>query len=203
MSALRVSVFTVGIALLVVVALAYLGAINVAADTPHWAITRALLETARERSIAVRSTDIAVPNLEDPDLLSLGAADYDEMCTVCHLAPGMQDTELRKGLYPQPPLLAHDEPHRGAAQTFWIIKHGIKMTAMPAWGLTHDDHRIWAMVAFVRKLPTLSADRYQALARSAGPHHHHDSHDDQDESTEQTEHSRAEQGEHHDVKEPE
>ena len=38
------------------------------------------------------------------------------------------------------------------AEQFWIIKHGVKMTGMPAWGVTHDDEMLWDVVALVRKL---------------------------------------------------
>ena len=46
-------------------------------------------------------------------------------------------------------------------ELFWILKHGIKMTGMAAWGPTHNDNLIWNMVAFLRKLPGLSAAQYQ------------------------------------------
>jgi hypothetical protein len=45
---------------------------------------------------------------------------------------------------------------------FWTIKHGIKMSAIPAWGKSHDDEAIWNMVAFVRKAPGMSAPDYRA-----------------------------------------
>src|SRR3546814_15521897 len=57
------------------------------------------------------------------------------------------------------------------AQQFWIIKHGIKMTAMPAWGKTHPDPLIWDMVAFVRKLPGMSPTEYKQLVASAPAEH--------------------------------
>jgi ketosteroid isomerase-like protein len=94
------------------------------------------------------------------------------MCTGCHLAPGMKDTEMRTGLYPKPPNLSGKGAHRSAAQQFWIIKHGLKMTAMPAWGLTHEDERLWSMVAFLQKLPELSAAEYQEMIESGEGHHH-------------------------------
>ncbi len=64
-------------------------------------------------------------------------------------------------MYPQPPDLS--KVKRDPAQTFWIIKHGIKMSGMPAWGATHDDARIWAMVAFLQQLPRLTPEQYQIL----------------------------------------
>ncbi|MGB8328239.1 MAG: c-type cytochrome [Steroidobacteraceae bacterium] len=149
------------------------GVFNVAADNPHWGVTRWLLETARDRSIAVRVGGIAVPPLDDSGLIAMGAEHYAEMCTGCHLAPGIEESELRRGLYPQPPnLIEHgrDDPPQKA---FWIIKHGFKMTGMPAWGATHDDRSIWAMVAFLRRLPDLSPEAYRALVAKSGNGHTH------------------------------
>lgn len=138
------------------------GSYDVGADSPHWTVTRKLLGAVRERSIDTRAAGIEVPNLDDPALLELGAQHYKEMCTGCHLAPGMGDSELRDGLYPEPPNLTHFAPH--PAEAFWIIKHGLKMTAMPAWGKTHDDHKIWAMVAYLQKQPSMSAEQYRQLS---------------------------------------
>jgi hypothetical protein len=82
----------------------------------------------------------------------------------------MEKTEMSQGLYPQAPVLFKGS-ERSAAEQFWIIKHGIKMTAMPAWGKTHDDRLIWDMVAFVRKLPGLSPAQYQAITQNAPMDH--------------------------------
>lgn len=149
------------------VALSYAGAYDVAADSPHWNITGRVLATARDRSIAVRADTTAVPNLADPALVALGAEHYADMCTTCHLAPGLGDNEVRQGLYPKPPDLTRRRD-RSPAESFWIIKHGIKMSAMPAWGVTHDDEVIWGLVAFLQQLPTLDVDSYAALTRPAG-----------------------------------
>jgi mono/diheme cytochrome c family protein len=113
------------------------------------------------------------------------------MCTGCHLAPGARDSEIRPGLYPQPPDLTRSPPP-SPARAFWVIKHGIKMTAMPAWGTTHDDAAVWNIVAFLQKLPTLSPGQYQSLVgESAG-----DSHDDADSDHEHAAETHAEHDEH-------
>jgi hypothetical protein len=57
-----------------------------------------------------------------------------------------------------------------AAEEFWVIKHGIKATGMPAWGVTHSDDMLWDVVAFLRKLPDLSPAEYQALVENAPSH---------------------------------
>ena len=154
--------------LLVVLAIAgtaifiYQGWFEISADVPHSAIVFNLMETARDRAIAVRAKNIEVPSLDKPALIAKGAMDYSEMCTGCHLAPGNKESELRQGLYPQPPDLTQ-RVEATPAQMFWVIKHGVKMSAMPAWGATHDDARIWDMVAFIKKLPELTPEQYQAL----------------------------------------
>jgi len=157
-----------------VAAYVWFGAFDVGADVPHSAIVYSLLNHARQRSIEVRAEDIAVPPLDDPKMIAEGAEHYDAMCTGCHLAPGMNDTEMRRGLYPQPPKLA-EARNLPPAQAFWATKHGIKLTAMPAWGASHDNAEIWNVVAFLKKLPDLTPEEYKTLTASAD--HDHEGHE--------------------------
>jgi len=150
----------------------YSGIFDVAADVPHSTFVYAVMEVVRDRSIAVRIKNIQVPPLDDPQLIAEGAEHYDAMCADCHLAPGAEHSDLRDGLYPQPPNLA-EHIDAGPAEMFWVVKHGIKMSGMPAWGKTHDDQNIWAIVALLQKLPELTPDRYDALVAAGGDHHGH------------------------------
>jgi mono/diheme cytochrome c family protein len=170
----------------------YSGAYDMAADEPHWTVTEKLLEALRERSVAMRIRDIEVPaDLGDAARVRRGAGNYDAMCAGCHLRPGLDDSEIRKGLYPQPPRLAESDRDAGsmsgsAARQFWIIKHGIKASGMPAWSKGGvDDATIWDMVAWLQKLPELSPEDYAAAVAAseghthAGAHHEHeDGHED-------------------------
>jgi mono/diheme cytochrome c family protein len=158
------------IAAAVAVAL-YAGLYNIAADVPHSQPVYWLFETARQRSVAARARDIVVPNdLDSADRISKGAGQYAEMCSNCHLAPGMQGTEISRGLYPRAPELRRGTELTTAEQ-FWVVKHGIKLTGMPAWGVTHDDDLLWDVVAFLQKLPKLTQEQYEALVKSAPGHH--------------------------------
>lgn len=173
----------IGIAALIAIGVAIglvlvLGGYDVAADVPHTAPVRALLDLVRHRSIATRAADIQVPtDLQSREHIVAGASLYNEMCSTCHGAPGAEPTELAQGLYPRAPEFAKGLEMR-PAESFWVIKHGIKMTAMPAWGRTHPDALIWDMVAFIHHLPGMSADTYKALVKSAPQDHdemmHHD-----------------------------
>ena len=138
------------------------GQYDIGADSPHWSLTRQAIGALRERSIETRADKIRVPALDDPALVAEGAEHYSEMCTGCHLAPGTSESEMREGLYPKPPNLTRFAPD--PAEAFWVIKHGIKMSGMPAWGKTHDDQKVWAMVAYLQKQPTLSVARYRELS---------------------------------------
>ncbi|MBI3530239.1 MAG: cytochrome c [Betaproteobacteria bacterium] len=177
----------------------YAGIFNVAADAPHSAFTYTIMETVRSRSIAVRTKDVQPPPLDDAKLIETGAEHYAAMCGGCHLEPGKKDSEIRAGLYPQPPDLTK-HLHASPAQEFWVIKHGIKMSGMPAWGLTHDDASIWGLVAFLQKLPDLTPAQYQALAKIEEESHHQHSHDHHDHTgaSKNSHHTEGTQkGEHH------
>ena len=173
----RVPAPTLGVAATVLAAFgasAYFGAFNVAADAPHSVLTSKVLALVRNRSIATRAASLTVPNLANGDLIAMGAEHYAAMCTGCHLAPGVTESELRQGLYPAPPDFTEGTSLR-PAEAFWVIKHGIKMSAMPAWGGTHDDETIWAVVAFLQQMPTLDAKSYSALtAAPEAVDHDHD-----------------------------
>lgn len=152
-------------------AVAYFGIINVAADDPHSKIVYSFLTMARDRSIEVRAKDIEVPNLDDQAMIKAGAGNYNSMCISCHLAPGIKETELSQALYPAPPNLAKTGIGKAPA-AFWVIKHGIKATGMPAWGKSMADPYIWSMVAFLQQRPEMDKTQYQALVASSDGHQH-------------------------------
>jgi mono/diheme cytochrome c family protein len=151
--------------------IATVGAYDVAADKPHTTLVANVLQFVRNRSIDVRATGVTVPPLS-AHMVADGASDYDEMCTGCHLAPGLSENEMRPGMNPKPPRLAEGAAGNPARQ-FWVIKHGVKMSGMPAWGVTHADAEIWNVVAFLQALPKLSPAQYRQLVKSAAGHHEH------------------------------
>lgn len=147
------------------------GIYNIGADDNHTKPVYSMLQTLRERSIAVRADDLQPPNLKDPARIRQGAGNYDAMCIGCHLSPGMAATELSSGLYPSPPNLSKADAG-DPAHHFWVIKHGIKASGMPAWGKSMDDEYLWNMVAFLQELPNLDAEQYKTLVASSGGHSH-------------------------------
>lgn len=167
---------TLGIGVSVGAGVVYSGGIDVSADTPHSPLVHRLFEVAREQSIDNRTRDIATPaNLSDVERVRRGAGNYAAMCVECHLAPGKANTEIRKGLYPAPPDLSQPAKTQSdaAGRQFWIIKHGIKASGMPAWSKGGiEDEAIWDIVAFLQKMPSLSAEQYGELVESSEGHSH-------------------------------
>ena len=144
----------------------YSGSYNVAATSKDPAFLNWILKTTREHSIDSRYGEITPPDksfLANPKTLRVGFDHYNEMCIVCHGAPGIEPGEARAGLNPRPPILSKVVKDMPDQELFWVIKNGIKMTGMPAWGPTHSDDKIWAMVAFVKTLPNMTPAQYKAL----------------------------------------
>ena len=99
----------------------------------------------------------------------LGAAHYREMCVVCHGGPGLPVSEIGVGLNPSPPNLVESVRELSAGEIYWVMKNGVRMTGMPAFGVTHDEEALDAMTAFVLRLPGMSAEEFKALADSGEP----------------------------------
>lgn len=160
------AVLTVALLGIGALALVTAGFAPVAADAGHWPVTRVLLHFAMERAVATRSLGLEAPALDDPWLVRKGAGHYANGCMPCHGAPGVPRALVAKRMTPQPPFLprtlAAGEMSR--EELFWIAKHGIKYTAMPSWATRNRDDEVWAMVAFLERMPDLTASAYQGLA---------------------------------------
>ncbi len=159
-------------ALLLGAGLLWSGLYNIAADDEHWPPVHALLTVLRERSIAVRAEKLEVPaDLAAAERRRLGAGNYHAMCAGCHLQPGQASSELARGLYPSPPALTQPRAS-SAARDYWIIRHGIKASGMPAWGRSMEDAHLWNLTAFVQELPSLSAEEYRQRVAASDGHAH-------------------------------
>jgi mono/diheme cytochrome c family protein len=170
MRAIRVLVALIVLLAAAAAGFVYSGVYDISAATaePKWRAR--LFETVKDRSIDRRVADLRtpVPPLSDPKMIRTGLAHFSEMCVVCHGAPGVPKSEAAMGLNPDPPDLAHEGADQPPARLFWVLKNGIKMTGMPAFGMTHTDDQIWAIVAFLKQLPQLNPQQYAAMLKEAG-----------------------------------
>lgn len=152
------------LALAVVAGLAilYSGAVSIAASEPHFSFTKWVLETGMERSLERHSSGLKAPAAYTEDQIQHGFKHFDKMCVQCHTAPGMKPSEISQGMRPKPPELHKVVRELKDAETFWLIRHGIKFTGMPSFGKTHSNDQIWAITGFVKLLPDM---RHQEYAR--------------------------------------
>jgi mono/diheme cytochrome c family protein len=175
MKTLWTVLLTVIVLLALALAFLYSGLFNIAASSPDQGLLRWAVTTAREHSVQRAMRDVQVPPLTDPSLIRTGFLHYRENCVTCHGAPGVEASEIGQGLSPYPPELATSSEEGNPQELFWIVKNGIKMTGMPSFGVTHTDQEIWAIVAFLLKMPKMTPPEYQALAEAAaasGEGHH-------------------------------
>jgi len=163
---------TVTIGLLVV----FTGTFNVSAKWKNPALLEWLLIETRESSIKKRAKDIQENgNITGSQAqIENGFRSYREMCAACHSTPGQEKSPLAMGLNPSPPDLSKEREHAmSSSELFWVIKNGIRMTGMPAWGPTHNDKEMWDIVAFLKILPEMSAPDYNMLNNTVSAGHEH------------------------------
>lgn len=146
------------------------GIVPITASGGHWPVTAALLDFAKRRSVATHTIGVTAPPLEDRALIVKGGGHYDFACEPCHGSPVLQQPRIAQSMTPKPPDLRSAALTYDPEDLFYIVKHGIKLTGMPAWPAQSRDDEVWAMVAFLHALPTLDAAGYSAatgLTRTA------------------------------------
>lgn len=143
---------------------AWSGLYDIAASGGHWKIVERFLEFGMRNSVKTGAAGIQAPQLDNPDLIRLGAAHFHRGCAFCHGAPGMPVNPIAKQMLPSPPDLSVSMRPWKERELFWIVKHGFKYTGMPGWVALEREDEIWAVVAFLTRLPTLDAQGYRDLA---------------------------------------
>jgi mono/diheme cytochrome c family protein len=161
--------FTLGVIIIIGILVVYSGWYNVSAANRPSGFEQWLLGTTMDNSVEKHSEDITVPDLKLPDKINEGFAHYNAMCRGCHGAPGQEQTEMSKGLNPPAPDLSESAQDMTPQQLFWVTKNGVRMTGMPAWGITHPDDKIWSIVAFIEKLPGMTGVQYDSLKTHSRP----------------------------------
>ena len=145
------------------------GIIPIKASSGHWAITRWFLQFSKQRSVATHTLGMETPSLDAARLVLRGAGAYEINCRACHGSPSLQNPRVAQAMLPRPPYLPHTIPRWDSNELFYIVKHGLKFTGMPAWPSQQRDDEVWAMVAFLRKFPELDAQGYESLVNGELP----------------------------------
>jgi len=148
------------------------GYYSVAAANPNPGILDWALARIRNASIEHYAPAPSPVRLDDPAVVREGARAYSELgCVNCHGAPGVDWAKFSEGLRPDPPDLKDVAKVLEPGEIFWVVKNGINMTGMPSFGLIKaEDNKMWAIAAFVKKLPTISPADYKAWSEGGAGH---------------------------------
>lgn len=145
------------------------GVLPITASSGHTPITYWVLEFGKRRSVATHALGVELPPLDEPWLVMKGAGHYHDGCRPCHGAPDLATPRVTAAMTPQPPDLVGRVEIYDAEELFYIVKHGIKFTGMPAWPAQERDDEVAAVVAFLRELPRLDAAAYRELVHGDAP----------------------------------
>ncbi|HEX7984359.1 MAG TPA: c-type cytochrome [Duganella sp.] len=157
----------------------YGGYYDVASTKLHFQPVHTVLERGMRESVQHHARDVRIPasvaqakiqgaaSAPTPALLR-GAGLYRDNCVICHGAPGVAQDDIGKSMQPVPGPLADAARRWRPNELYWITRHGIKMSGMPAWEFHLADEDLWAVVGFLVALPELSPQAYAAITKQAG-----------------------------------
>jgi cytochrome c553 len=146
--------------------IAWSGAVQVSASSGHWRATDWFLHWVMRNSVRTYAAFEAPDRVTDDEGLVSAAGHFLQACQVCHGAPGTRPNPVMQAAMPPAPDLAEVADQWSDRELFWIIQHGIKFTAMPAWPADSRDDEVRRMVSFVRRLPTMTPAQYRALTHA-------------------------------------
>lgn len=175
MTAIITFVVTTLLVLLAVAAFVRMGRVNVAASADYLPGSEWFFSTLSENSIrrqtqkALDEGRLTPPEEISESMLDNGRHHFEEMCVVCHGAPGVERGEIGKGQKPLPPDISEIASEMTMPEIYWVVEHGIRHTGMPAFGGTHSADQLWGIAAFVEQLENMSPDEYQRLTTDAAP----------------------------------
>jgi mono/diheme cytochrome c family protein len=147
------------------------GFYNIAATEEDPGLVKWALIQVRQASIARHATEAPPSGFDAPAQVQAGARAFATRgCLNCHGGPDVEWAKWSEGLRPDPPDLKEVAPNRPPGELFWIVKNGINMTAMPSFGATGvEDKELWTIVAFLRKLPTVTPEDFKSWTAAAAP----------------------------------
>ena len=136
-----------------------------ARDEPT-AIEAVVARTMRHLSVPSQARKMRNPVPLSPSILEAGRGHFADHCATCHGNDGKGQTEIGKNLYPRAPdMTAAPTQSLSDGEIFRIIKNGVRLTGMPAWGqdTPEDDAASWHLVHFIRHLPRITEEELNEM----------------------------------------
>jgi len=162
----------IGLIVFPLLAAAYLfsGYAPVAVTDPPFPLEQYIAGGALEAGIHRRAPKRDLASFNANDLMA-GAQTYRRGCG-CHGLPGEERREREIKMFPSPPQLftpdgyVTDDP---VGVTFWKIKNGIRLSAMPSFSSVLNDEQMWQVAALLASADKLPADVMDVLKQPLGP----------------------------------
>ena len=139
-----------------------LGFSQTRADAKPSAFESAILPSAIRASVRRSAAEIPNPPAANDDALVAGGKLYVAGCQGCHGELGGPYQE-NHDLYPVPPQLPHMGTQYSERELYWIVKHGIRMTGMSAYGPFYSEKQLWALAAFLRRINKLPPGMIESI----------------------------------------
>jgi mono/diheme cytochrome c family protein len=147
------------------------GLFDARASTPHGPIMAWATHTTMIHAMKRTAAGVQAPAAFTPRQTIAGLQLYESDCMECHGGPGVARAAWVQGMNPSPPFLLDASRRWTRGQLFWVVKNGVKMTGMPAWGASQSDTQIWDLVAFLEAMSEMKPADFQRLqaARAKTP----------------------------------
>jgi mono/diheme cytochrome c family protein len=146
---------------------ALMGFVSMRADNPPSKIEVTLAGHAMNASVARAAPKVANPVTADEANLTAGARLYRDHCTLCHGDPANSKSPLVDSLNPPAPQFMKDMADMPENQNFYILEHGIRWTAMPAWNTVLNEQQVWQTVTFLSHMHDLPPAAKQVFTETA------------------------------------
>jgi mono/diheme cytochrome c family protein len=142
---------------------------DIGATAQHLQPVYSLLELGMRYSVRKHASEVRVPPLGAPQQVLRGAQVFSAQCAQCHGGPGFAQAKIGQSMQPLPGPLIDASARWQPRELYWITKHGIKMSGMPAWQFHLSEADLWSVVAFMGVLPAMSARDYAQATGAAVP----------------------------------
>lgn len=149
------------------------GFVSIRADVKPGALDD-WLGSAMDASTKRNAPKMMNPVPDTPDALLASAKLYGSSCGICHGSPAEKNSKIGEAFSPPAPqFFGDDPPAMKENENFYIIKHGVRMTAMPAWGNLLSDQQTWQAVNLLKHIndKDLSPAITEELNKQEGAQH--------------------------------
>ena len=145
---------------------ALMGFISMRADIPPSPLEAAIAGRAMDASVERAAPQLANPVAADEANLAAGARLYRDHCSLCHGDSAQPKAPLADSLYPPAPQFNTKMADMPENQNFYILEHGVRWTAMPAWKDVLTEQQIWQTVTFLSHMHDLPSGAKQVFTET-------------------------------------